>query len=171
MEILDLINQLEALASAGKKLPMGRKLVEADRLLELVDQMRLAVPRAVQEAEEVMDKREQILTQSEVDYKRIRAAAETEARNRLEDGELVKAGKVQAQELIAESQSKATRAIEQAEVELRQRRDAADQYSAKVLRELEEEVAKVHATIQRGLDALGHRGSQSLPKEEPAAIS
>ena len=171
MEILDLINQLEALASAGKKLPMGRKLVEADRLLELVDQMRLAVPRAVQEAEEVLDKREQILAQSEMDSKRIRAAAETEARSRLEDSELVKAGKKQAHELIEESQSKATRFLEQAEIELRQRRDQADQYSAKVLQELEEEVGKVHATIQRGLDALGHRKPQSLPEEEPAAIS
>jgi len=171
VEILDLINQLETLASAGKKLPMGRKLVEADRLLELVDQMRLAVPRAVQEADEVLDKREQILAQSDVDSKRIRAAAETEARNRLEEGEMVKAGKKHAQELIEDSQAKAGRFLEQAEVELRQRRDEADQYSAKVLQELEEEVGRVHATIQRGLDALGHRRPQAHADEEAAAIS
>lgn len=157
MEILELINQLETLAAAGKKLPMGRKLVEAERLLELVDQMRLAVPRAVQEADEVLDRREQIMTQSEVDAKRIRAAAETESRSRLEDSELVKAGKKQAQEALEDAHSKAERVLEQAEVEFRQRRSEADLYSIKVLQELEEEVAKVHATIQRGIDALGHR--------------
>jgi cell division septum initiation protein DivIVA len=171
VEILDLINQLETLAGAGKKLPMGRKLVEADRLLELVDQMRLAVPRAVQEADEVLDKREQILTQSDLDSKRIRAAAETEARNRLEESEIVKAGKKHAQEIIAESQAKAGRFLEQAEIELRQRRDEADQYSAKILQGLEEEVGRIHATIQRGLDALDHRRPQAHADEEAAAIS
>ena len=51
MELLSLIDKLENLATQSTKVPLtGKTMVGAEKLLELVDQMRLAVPRDLQEA-------------------------------------------------------------------------------------------------------------------------
>ena len=65
----------------ARKMPItGRSMVDAERLLELVDQMRLATSRAtLQEAQEVLERREQIVNQTMLDARRIRATAEGDA--------------------------------------------------------------------------------------------
>ena len=59
MDILEHIDKLEAMTTQAKRMPItGRAMIDAERLVGLIDQMRLAVPRNVQEAQEVLDRRE-----------------------------------------------------------------------------------------------------------------
>ena len=67
-----------------------RRLVDPDHLMELVDQIRVAIPQDVTEAEEILRKREDLLNQSLGEARRIRASAETEYRSRVDESELVK---------------------------------------------------------------------------------
>ncbi len=72
---------------------MSRKLfVDSETLLEVVDQLRVAVPQNIAEAEEVLRKREDLLNQSLGEARRIRASAENEFRSRVDDTELLKRG-------------------------------------------------------------------------------
>ena len=113
MEILELMDRLERMVTGGRKLPVfQRSMVDPQKLLEMVDQMRLAVPQSVQDAKEVLDRREQIMTQSLKDAQRTKAAAETEARVRVEEGELVKEGKKRADEIVYEAQIKGQRILD-----------------------------------------------------------
>ena len=131
MEILELIDKLEAIAGTAKKVPMtGRTMIDAEKLLGLIDQMRLAVPKNVQEAQEVLDRREQVLEQTKLDARRIKVVAENESRALVDESELTKSAKTKADALIREAEEKRDKIIAAIEAEVRQRSAGADQYAA-----------------------------------------
>ena len=157
MEILELIDRLESMVTGGRKVPVLQKaMIAPQKLMEMVDQMRLAVPQSIQDAKEVLERREQIMTQSLKDARRTKAAAETEARVRVEEGELVKEGKKRADEIVYEAQIKGQRILEQVQVEARNRRAGADEYARDVLVKLEQGVSAILASVQHGQLYLGH---------------
>ncbi len=134
---------------------MSRKLfVDSETLLELVDQLRVAVPQNVAEAEEVLRKREELLNQSLGEARRIRASAETEFRSRVDDTELLKGAEKEAQKMIQETEQKARRILDMAESEAASRRGSADQYAQEQLYKLEEEVAGLLSTVRNGIEVL-----------------
>lgn len=155
MEILELIDKLEGLAAHAKKVPLsGRSVIDAERLLALVDQMRLAVPRNVTEAQEVLERREQILSQTVLDAKRMKSVAENEAGKRVEDSELVKGAKKRGDDMVHDAEIKAERLLHAAENDARSRRAQADQYAQETLAKLEEEVSTILGTVRSGIRVL-----------------
>lgn len=155
METLELIDKLEAMTAQAKKVPItGRAMIDADRLGELIDQMRLTIPRDLHEAQEVMDRREAIVNQTMQDARRIRAVAETDARTLVGDNELTKMAEVKAAEVYAEAEAKAERLLSIAETEVRRKKAEADQYCQDVLSHLEEQLVNVMATVRAGQRVL-----------------
>ena len=151
MEILDLIDKLEAMTTQAKRVPItGRSMIDAERLTELIDQMRMTVPRNVQDAQEVLERREQIVNQTMLDARRIRATAETDARTLVDSSELAKQARVRGEEIVAEATDKAERVIALAEAEARRRMNGAGQYAQDSLAKLEEEVLGVLNSIHAG---------------------
>ncbi len=52
MDILHLVDRLEEVFNDGRPLPLTRKLlVDEDRVLELIDQMRVSIPEEVKKAQ------------------------------------------------------------------------------------------------------------------------
>ena len=133
--------------------------VDAEKLLELVDQLRVAVPQDVSEAEEVLRKREDLLNQSLGEARRIRASAENEFRSRIDDNELIHEAQKQSEKLVEEAQEKAQRILDTADSDANTRRSSADQYSQEVLYKLEQEVAGLLGTVRNGIEVLESRQS------------
>ena len=168
MEILELIDKLEAMAGQSRRVPItGRAMIDADRLLELIDQMRLAVPRNVQEGQEVLERREQIINQTTLDARRIRATAEQDARHLVEDSEMVKIAKRRSEEIIAEAEAKAKRLLTAVETDAKNRRAGANKYSLEALTELEEQTLAVLNAIHAGQRALTPAEDWAPPPPEP----
>ena len=134
---------------------MSRKLfLDSETLMELVDQLRVAVPQNIAEAEEVIRKREDLLNQSLGEARRIRASAENEFRSRMDDTELVKEAQKEARKIREEAEMKAQRMLEMAESEAASRRNSADQYAHEQLYRLEEKVAGLLSTVRNGIGVL-----------------
>ena len=134
---------------------MSRKLfVDSETLMEIVDQLRVAVPQNVAEAEEVIRKREDLLNQSLGEARRIRASAENEFRSRMDDTELVKEAQKEARKIREEAEMKAQRMLEMAESEAASRRNSADHYAQDQLYRLEEKVASLLSTVRNGIGVL-----------------
>ena len=134
---------------------MSKKLfVDSEALLELVDQLRVAVPQGIAEADEVIRKREDLLNQSLGEARRIRASAENEFRSRMDDTELVKEAQKEAHKIRQEAEMKAQRMLEMAENEAASRRDSADQYAQEQLYRLEEKVSELLSTVRNGIGVL-----------------
>ena len=59
MDILQLIDRLEELFNDAKALPFTHNVVvDEDKMLELIDQMRIAIPEEVKKAQQVMAQRD-----------------------------------------------------------------------------------------------------------------
>ncbi|MEO5987126.1 MAG: hypothetical protein ABIW50_00330 [Candidatus Limnocylindria bacterium] len=162
--------------AAGKKLPLTNNVVlDQATVLELVDQLRVAVPDEVRQARRITEESGRITERARDEGDAIIARAQERAAQMLEERELVRAAQERAGELLGQAQAEA------AEV-----RRGADEYAAGVLIRLEGECIKALTSIKRGIDMLDERhrppsatdgraptGNEIVvdPEEQPSAAS
>ena len=156
MDITNIIDRLDALVNTSRRMPATRnRLVDEEKIVKLLEQLRLAIPQDMRSAQEVIEKKDSILTQAQLDARRIRNEAEEEFAARLDENELLVAARGQAEAVSEETERKATRLMEQVESEVRRNRADADSYVIETLRNLEREASNVLTSIRKGLDTLG----------------
>ena len=64
MDILQLIDRLEELFNESKTIPLTRNvMVDEDRMLDIIDQMRIAIPEEVKKAQQLLGQRDRVLAQ------------------------------------------------------------------------------------------------------------
>ena len=62
MDILQLIDRLEELFNESKNVPFTKNvMVDEDRMLDIIDQMRIAIPEEVKKAQQLLGQRDRIL--------------------------------------------------------------------------------------------------------------
>jgi hypothetical protein len=153
------VERLESLAASAKKLPLTNNVVlDQAALLELIDQLRVAVPPEVSQARRVTEEAGRITERASEEGDAIIARAQEQAARMLEERELVAMAKQRAGEII----ETATR--EAAEI-----RRGADEYAAGVLIRLEGECIKALTSIKRGIDMLDERYRPPRPAGDDGA--
>ena len=86
-----MVDRLETLINTSKVVPVsGSLLVDKKKVLELVDQLRLAIPQEVKQAEEVLTQKDQIMNNAMVEARRAKSQAEDEFMEKLNQNELLK---------------------------------------------------------------------------------
>ncbi len=156
MDIMNVIDRLDALVGTSTKVPATRsRLVDSEKLMELLQQLRLAIPQGVRASQEVIARKDIILNQAQIDARRTRAEAEEEFATRLNENEMVLAARRAAEQLTEDAERKADRLIEQSAAESRRSRSDADAYVVQVLRTLENEMTSVLGSVRKGLETLG----------------
>lgn len=138
---------MESLAASAKKLPLTNNVVlDQAAILELIDQLRVAVPPEVAQARRITEEATRITERAREEGDAVIARAQEQAARMLEDRELVQMAKQRAEEII----DTATR--EAADI-----RRGGDEYAAGVLIRLEGECIKALTSIKRGIDMLDER--------------
>lgn len=138
---------MESLAASAKKLPLTNNVVlDQAAVLELIDQLRVAVPPEVAQARRITEEATRITERAREEGDAVIARAQEQAARMLEDKELVQMAKHRAEEII----DTATR--EAADI-----RRGGDEYAAGVLIRLEGECIKALTSIKRGIDMLDER--------------
>jgi vacuolar-type H+-ATPase subunit E/Vma4 len=147
------VERLEGMLANGKKLPLtSNVVVDQASALELIDELRHAIPEEVQAARRINAEGERILERAGQEAERIVARANEQAAYLIDEQGLTEA---------AEAESR--RIIDGAEGEAADIRRGADEYAADVLLRLETEVSRVLGQIERGIDALGVREEPPAP--------
>ena len=155
MDIVNIIDKMETLVATSPSVPLkGAKMVDPNKFMELVDQLRLAVPQDVRSAQELILKKDNLLHQAQSDANRTRVEAEQEFKAKLDQNEIIAAAKDKADELMEDAQKRANRLVEQAEVESHTKRAEADAYCLQTLRSLEKELAGILVSIKKGVEVL-----------------
>jgi len=131
-----------------------RTLLDANKVQELMDQLRLSVPQDVKAAQEILSKKDDILNQADGDRRRIKAQAEEEFRSRLNDTEVMGEALKKSTEMLGEAERKASKTTGQADVEARTKIAEADAYAAKTLRNLERQLTSNLTSIRNGISVL-----------------
>jgi len=150
LDIIFLLERLESLIATGRALPLTRNVVvDRDAVLDLIDQLRVAIPEEVRAAKRINAEGERIIEKAEEESSRIVSRAQEQAAFLIgERGLLELAG------------AEGRRIIEEAEQAGEQIRAGADDYALKILTTLEEEVAKALAGIQKGVAVLDDRRAE-----------
>ena len=110
----------------------GRLLVDEERILDIIDRMRVAVPEELKQARRVIAEQERLIGE-----------AQAQVRQAMEE-----------QGLLAAVEAERARLLELAERDAAGVREGADQYARQVLEELEQRLARLTASVQNGLREL-----------------
>jgi len=155
MDILHLIDQLEALLNEGSHPPLvgKRVLLDEQRAWEIIDQMRVSIPEEVKKAKRINQERDRIIAQANEEGARIIELAKDEAEQLASDTEIAH-----------QAQSRATTIVERAQREADALKADADDYTVLVLGKLEEDLAKALGIVRNGLLKLN---SEKAYLEQP----
>jgi len=156
--------------STGRNMPLTNNvIIDQARALDLIDQLRVAVPEEVRQAKRINEESDRIAQRAHEEAERILARAQEQAAFLIEEGELTRAAQIRSQEIIAAGQHDAE--------EIRR---GADEYAQSVLVHLEGECIKALQSIKRGLALLDDRhqpgnGVDAVPAQngiaEPEPVS
>ncbi len=176
MDILHLIDRLEELLAEARRLPVGGGVVvNRGKLADIIDRMRVAVPREVYDSREVVEQCDEVLREARDEAEQLLAQAREQLEARLAETEVVKAAQERAADLVADAESRSAELARSSEEQARQRLDEAQQtsrdqmresdaYALQTLRKLEGELENFLATVRRGVDALEIRSAER-PKD------
>src|SRR6185503_2827753 len=145
-----LLERLESLVATGTGVPATRKvLVDKDAILELIDQLRVAVPEEVHAAKRINAEGERIIEQANDEAGKIAARAQEQATYLIGEKGLTERAQAEGRQIIAEAMAAADNV-----------RLGADSYAGEVLETLEVEVRKALAGIEKGIDVLQIRQAE-----------
>ncbi|HMU92133.1 MAG TPA: hypothetical protein PKE35_07635 [Anaerolineales bacterium] len=141
MDILQLIDRLEELFNAAKAVPFTHNvIVDEDRMLELIDQMRIAIPEEVKKAQQIMAQRDRVMAQAQEEANRTLQLARDKA-DQLTQKDMV----------VQEAQRRADQIINQARGEAEATRADADNYVVDTLMQLQDQIAKMSSQVSNGI--------------------
>ena len=154
-----LLERLESLVATGTGVPATRKvLVDKDAVLELIDQLRVAVPEEIHAAKRINAEGERIIEKANDEAGRIAARAQEQATYLIGERGLTEVAQAEGRRIVAEA-SEAADGV----------RLGADAYAAQVLESLEAEVRKALAGIEKGIGVLEARQAELRGEPEAAA--
>lgn len=141
MDILQLIDRLEEIFNEGKAVPFTHNvIVDEDRMLELIDQMRIAIPEEVKKAQQVVAQRDRVMAQAQEEANRTLTLAREKA-DQL----------VQKDLIIQEAQRRAEQIVSQARADAEGTRADADNYVIDTLMQLQDQIAKLSNQVSNGI--------------------
>ncbi len=155
IDIINIVDRLESLIDTSKVMPVGGNvLLDKKKTLELVDQLRLAIPRQIKAAEEVLGQKDHILNQAVSEARRTKAKAEDDYRDRVNTNEINGRAQQKADETLAEAEERVNRMLLQCEQEAKARLTEADAYALRSLRALEKQLHSISGSVRKGIDQL-----------------
>jgi hypothetical protein len=151
MDIQHLVDRLEDLIDEGRHIPFSKfTVVDEERALEIIDQMRISIPEEIEKAARVLAQRDRILAQANEEAARLVQIAR-ERSDQMIDKETA----------VQLAQSRANKIIEAANHQADGIANDADQYVMDSLSELEQHLLKILTVVRNGI----HEMSQEEPKE------
>jgi hypothetical protein len=160
IDIMFFVERLEGMLANGRKLPLtSNVVVDQAAALELIDELRHAIPEEVQSARRINAEGERILERASQEAERIVAQGHEQAAYLIDEQGLTEAAEAEGRRIVADAAAEAEAT-----------RRGADEYAADVLIRLEGEVARVLGQIERGIDALEVRTEPEGPAADEGIV-
>jgi F0F1-type ATP synthase membrane subunit b/b' len=144
MDILHLVDRLEELFNESRPLPMMRKvIVDEEKMLSIIDQMRVSIPEEIKKAQQLLSQRDRLLAQSQEEANRTIQLAREKADQLVSKDAIIQGAQIKSSQLV-----------DQARRENELARKEADQYVVNSLLELENELAHLINQVRNGINSL-----------------
>jgi cell division septum initiation protein DivIVA len=144
MDILHLVDRLEELFNESRPIPLTHNvIVDEDRILEIIDQMRISIPEEVKKAQQVTAQRDRMLAQAQEEANRTITLAKQKSEEFVTRDAIVQA-----------AQSRAEQVMIQARADTEAMRREADDYILNSLSTLESELTRLLNQARNGIAKL-----------------
>jgi len=155
MDILHLVDRLEELFNNSRPIPLTHTvLVDEDRMLEIIDQMRIAIPDEVKKAQQILAQRDRVLAQAQEEANRTVKLAKDKGEDIISRDAIVEGAQERGEQIIAQARAE-TEAI----------RLEADEYVIESLAALEAELDRLIGQARNGIAKLSAERSAFRPRE------
>lgn len=144
MDIQFLVERLETLVVNARKLPMTNQvIIDQAALLDLIDQLRIAIPEEVKQARRINQESDRVLAKAREEAEQIIGAGQEQAALLLQDQAILREAEMRAEEITQRAQQKADETMR-----------GADRYAADVLLRLEGDLDKTLSIVKKSLELL-----------------
>lgn len=152
MDVFEMLDALEELIEVSVKIPLTNKaVVNAEDILDYVDQIRSVLPEEIRQARWVAKERDRLLVEAQQEAERVMEEARSQINKLAEESEVVKKANERAEEIISKAQN-----ISQ-DIKL-----GSEAYADEILAKLEESMIRALETIQQGRSELNHSKLQKI---------
>lgn len=154
MKVLELLDQLEEEIESGSSVPLtGKKMLDPDRLLDVLDEIREILPGEFRQAELLQQERERILEDAQKEAVTLVTDTEQRMLKMVSEHEITQRAYKQSQEIIDASEANAA-----------ELRDNAYAYAEDILRDLisyinqyRDAMGEYAGTVEKNLQQLKER--------------
>ena len=148
MNVEELLDQLDDIMEKGWSFPGGRRVIEVEKLRELIDDIRLNMPNEIKQAKSIVSDRADIITTAKKEAEGIVRSAEERARAIVAQEEITKMAQAKAHEIVSQAQTKS-----------RVMRKAAQEFVDDIMRRSDEELTQNLSELRRTRASL----KQNIP--------
>ena len=175
MDLLHLVDRLEDLVGGAQRMPIGsRVMMDRRRLLDTVDQMRVAIPQEIRDAQQIVAEHERLRREAEEEARLIIARAEEQAGRLVSEHAITQQAEQSAQEFARDAEARLEQRITGANADIRDRIEesrrlaeqqmrAADDYSRELLQRLERQLQAFVSSVESGIAQLA-----VAPRSDPS---
>ena len=127
----DLVNNLYEMVQDAGAVPFTDKcMLERDRVLDMLDELRVSLPSDIKMAQDIVERRNELIAAGKREADVLKKQAEEAARVMVNEAEVVRASRAKAKEILGG-----------AEIQARELQKAASEYCEDTLKRTEESVA------------------------------
>ena len=144
MDILELIDRLEDLFNESHSVPFTHSvIVDEDRMLDIIDQMRVSIPDEIKKSQQILNQKERFLAQAQDEASRITSIARERSAKAITQEEVVVEARKAAEEIIA-----------QAEIESQKIMRETDDYIVSELEKFQNNLAALMRQVDNGIKTV-----------------
>ena len=152
MDILHLVDRLEELLNESRPIPLTHSVVvDEDRILEIIDQMRISIPEEVKKSQQLLAQRDRVLAQAQEEANRTISLAKQKGEETVNRDAIVQAAQSRSEQILA-----------QARVDAESIRREADDYIIEALGALEGELTRLINQARNGVAKLNAERQRTL---------
>jgi len=141
MDILHLVDRLEELFNESRPIPLTHSVVvDEDRVLEIIDQMRISIPDEVKKSQQVLAQRDRVMAQAQEEANRTLTLAKRRGEESMSRDSVVEAAHERAEQIL-----------DQARADVESMRSEADEYAVETLAALEDELTRLLNQTRNGI--------------------
>ncbi len=156
VDILYLVDRLEELVGVGKRVPFsGRVMVEEEQFLALVDQLRIAVPNEIKQAQRVIKERERIIAEAQEEATKILETARQRAEYFVSEQGILNEARQQSEEILRVAEERRKRSKGEIDVYALQQFNKVEEALREGIEIIDAAVRETVTALDRAKQAIG----------------
>lgn len=157
MAVRDTLNRVENLVASAWHLPLtGKAVIDEEELVHLIEDLRRDLPQELEQAEKVIQERENIFNAARQEADDIIRQAKAQSEKLVDENDIVAKARQTAQMVVSEAQRQGDEHVEQARQQANQLRESADNYANQVFNQLLEYIRTTYQGVQAAGAELEH---------------